>query len=396
MAKNTLTALQIKSAPDGKLFDGGGLSIVIKSGRGRWVYRYSHLSKRREMGLGSYPDTSLADARKARDKWVGILSRGLDPIGEREATRAAEILERDKSDPTFKEMTLTVFDAKKAGLRGDGTRGRWLSPLERHVFPKIGGKRLSHIHQTDIRDALAPIWKTKAPTAEKAIQRIGVVFKQARLMGYDCDPFTVEAAKHMLGVVMHKPAHIAATTWQEVPSLYDRLDGLAVSRLCLRWMILTLVRSAGCRGARLSEIKDGIWTVPADRMKGNEGAVSDFRVPLCDEALRIAEICGETSSDWLFPSDRGGKGISDVALHKALRRLGEDGRPHGFRTSFRTWAQDTNQPWDVSETILAHTIGGKVERAYARSDLLDRRRIVMDKWATHVTQTSADVIKLRG
>ncbi|MFG6599198.1 MULTISPECIES: tyrosine-type recombinase/integrase [unclassified Sulfitobacter] len=396
MAKNKLTALQVKSAGTGKLFDGGGLTLVKTDTGGNWVYRYSHLGRRREMGLGAYPGISLAQARKERDQWAGVLASGRDPISEREAARAEEIAERDKQDPTFQEITLTVFEAKKDGLRGGGVRGRWLSPLERHVFPKLGKKRLSQIHQTDIRDTLAPIWKTKHPTAEKAIQRIGVVFKSARLMGYDCDPFTVDAARHMLGEARHKPQHIAATPWQEIPGLYQRLEGLALSRLCLRWMILTLVRSHGCRLARFDEIEGNVWTVPAERMKGNEGAVDDFRVPLCAEAMRIAEICAETSDGFLFPSERSYGGISDVAIHKTLNRLGEQGRAHGFRTSFRTWAQDTNQPWDVSETILGHVIGNKVERTYARSDLLDRRRVVMDRWAAHVTQASADVVKLRG
>lgn len=396
MPKNTLTALGVKAAPDGKLFDGAGITLVKKDGRGKWVYRYSHLKKRREMGLGSYPDLSLSDARKARDKWQGVLAQGLDPIDQRAELQAAQVAERDKSDPTFEEIARTVFEAKKAGLRGDGTRGRWLSPLVMHVFPKMGRKRMSEIHQSDIHDTLKPIWKAKPPTAKKAIERIGIVFKQARLMGMDCDPFTVEAAQHMLGVVIHKPKHISATPWQEVPALYQRLDSLAGSALCLRWMMLTLVRSTGCRGARFDEIENGVWTVPADRMKGSEAGATSFRVPLCEQALEIAGICGETSGDFLFPSDRGGKGLSDNAIHKTLKRAKEAGRPHGFRTSFRTWAQDTDQPWDVAETILAHTIGGKVERSYARSDLLDRRRIVMDKWAAFVTGEASSVVKLRG
>jgi integrase len=394
MPKNTLTALGVKAAQDGKMFDGAGITLIKKDGRGKWVYRYSHLKKRREMGLGSYPEVSLSDARKARDKWAGVLSQGLDPISTRNAQQADQVAERNKKNPTFEEMAYKVFDAKKAGWRGEGTRGRWLSPLIMHVFPKMGRKRMSEIHQSDIHDTLKPIWKTMPPTAKKAFDRIGTVFKQARLMGIECDPFIVEASRHMLGVVIHKHKHIAATPWQEIPALYHRLDSHAGSSLCLRWMILTLVRSTGCRGARFDEIDGETWTVPAVRMKGSETGVSSFRVPLSDQALDIVRICGETSGEFLFPSNRGGKGLSDNAIHKILKRENEAGRPHGFRTSFRTWAQDTDQPWDVAETILAHTIGGKVERSYARSDLLDRRRIVMDKWADYVTQAESSVVTL--
>lgn len=397
MAKNKLTALQVKSAEDGKLFDGDGLSFVKKKGKGFWVYRYSHLGRRREMGLGSYPAISLADARKTRDRWSGILAAGQDPIAVRDAERDDELAQRQKRDPTFEEITMIVFEAKKASLRGEGKRGRWLSPLEHHVFPKIGRMKMTALHQTDISRAIAPIWKTKHPTAIKCMNRIGVVFKAARLMGIDCDPFKVEAAKHMLGAYHHEVQHIEATPWREIPALYARLDGGTASYLCLRWMMLTLVRSDGCRNARFGEIDEeaAMWTVPADRIKGIKGKVSDFRVPLSDEALRVAELCGELSGDFLFPSERGHGGLSDVGIQKTLNRLGEQGRPHGFRTSFRTWVQETDAcSFEVAETILGHSIGNKVERSYARSDLLDQRRVALNKWAAYVTGKEAVIVQL--
>jgi integrase len=396
MAQNKLTALQIKAAPDGKLFDGSGLTLVKKAGGGYWVYRYSLGGKRREMGLGPFPDVGLADARKVRDAWAAVLASGRDPLSEREAKRAQDALDRDRHDPTFEEMTMIVFDAKKASMRGEGVRGRWLSPLRVHIFPKIGRVRMSALHQTDIRDAVAPVWKKKHPTALKCIDRIGVVFKAARLMGMECDPFTVQAARHMLGEVDHKVVHIVATPWREIPALYLSLDGEVGSRRALRWMILTLVRSDGCRHAQFGEIENAVWTVPADRVKGSQSRAADFRVPLSDAALRIMDACAETHDRYLFPAERGSGGISDVALHKTLNRIGETGRPHGFRTSFRTWVQETEVcSFDVAETVLGHMVGGKVERAYARSDLLDQRRVVMEKWAAHVTGQKSVVVPLR-
>ena len=146
-----------------------------------------------------------------------------------------------------------VLDAIKAKLRGDGERGRWMSPLARHVFPKIGRKPVSMIRQVDIRDALAPIWRSKHPTAQKAIQRLRIIFRQGKLMGYQVDPFVIEAAKHMLGEVVHETTPIAATPWQEIPCLFQRLEDQGAVTQCLRLMILTLVRGTGCRMARFDE-----------------------------------------------------------------------------------------------------------------------------------------------
>lgn len=394
MAKD-LTSIGIKNAPDGKLFDGDGLILNKKGSGGKWVYRYSFLKKRREMGLGAYPTVSLADARKARDRWASELAAGRDPIEVRADEQAAVIAERDKRDPTFEEMTLIVFEARKETMKGDGERGRWLSPLKTHIFPKIGNMRMSEIHQKDIADAVAPIWKTKHPTAKKAMRRIKIVFDEAELMGYECSERTARAAERILGHHRHTETPIAATPWQDVPALYERLDLGNIGARCLAFTILTLGRLDATRGARYSEIDGDVWTIPKERMKGKEGFVQDFRVPLSREALRLVEICRDAESDMLFPGLHRRGPISDRAIEKVLDVLKEEGRPHGFRTSFRTWVQDTDAcSWDVSETVLAHTIGSNTERSYARSDLLDRRRPVMEAWASHVTGAAGNVVKL--
>lgn len=391
--------MAIKAAATGKLHDGGGLILDKIDGTGKWIYRYSLSGRRREMGLGAWPVVSLADARRARDRWEAVLASGTDPISERNRLLEAERAALEKDDPTLADMCRRVLDAKKDGLRGGGERGRWLSPLETHVFPKLGKRRIASIHQTDIRDVLKPIWSKKSATAEKAIQRLGIVFRHARLDGVEVDPFTVEAARHLLGPLVRNIKPTEATPWQDIPALFARLgDNPTTSHLCLQWMILTAVRSDGCRGARLDEIAGDVWTVPADRVKGREGQVSAFRVPLSKAALQIVEVCQPVALAFdgvLFPGHRGNP-ISSRATEVALDTLGEAGRPHGFRTSFRTWAQDTQAAgYDVAETALGHIVGGKVERAYARSDLLDQRRALMDRWAQFVTGRDAKVVKLR-
>ena len=393
--KNKLTSLAVRNAKPGRLFDGGGLFLIKKENGGNWVWRYNYLKQSREMGLGPLEAVSLSAARAARDSWAAKLAAGTDPISERNRMRDEEKAAQDKTAPTFAEVASIVFESHKAGLRGDGDRGKWESPIRVHIIPKLGAKRISEIHQSDIATCLRPIWKTKHPTALKAWQRTRFIFQQAELMGFDCRPFVVDSARVMLGRVDHKTANITSTPWEEVPALYQKLEGISSPKLCLRWIMLTCVRSAGCLGARFDEIEDGVWTVPADRIKGMRGKVQDFRVPLCDAAMQIVDMAKKVDSTYLFPSyqKRGGH-ITEAALRKELDTQKEQGRPHGFRTSFRTWAQDTDQPWDVSETVLGHTIGGKVERSYARSDLLDRRRIVMEKWADYVTAAQSSVVTL--
>lgn len=400
---NKLTAMQVKKAKPGtKLQDGGGLIFEATSAGGKWIYRFSINKRRREMGLGSMPQVSLSDARKERDRWVVILNSGIDPIEERERLRAeaeAAANEPNDRDPTFKDMVEIVFEAQKERLREDGERGRWLSPLKVHVLPKIGSKRISELDRFDIKNALEPIWRTKQETASKAYLRTKKVLTKARRMGYDVDPFICDQAEELLGFVENKSKPITSTPWQELPSLYLRLSELDYpSSLAVRFAILTTARGMSVRGARFDEIDGDVWTVPADRMKGERGQVKEFRIPLSTEALAVLRQCKENArSDFLFPSPRANKGVSDVAMSKVLNVLKEPGRVHGFRSSFRTWVQDTDAAsYEVAETALAHTVGNKVERAYARSDLLDHRRILMQKWADYVTGVEAKVIPLRG
>ena len=394
---NKLKPLQIKNAPIGKHADGGGLYFVKTKTGAKWIYRYSFGDKRREMGLGSYPAVSLAEARRERDKWAEHLRAGTDPISERERQRQAAAEELNSEDPTLEDLALMTLEAKKAGLRGGGNRGRWYSPLKTHVISKIGKMRVSQITQKHIADTLRPIWKTKHPTAEKAWQRLRIIFKHGELCGYQTSPLIVERAVHMLGEVNHTTTHIEATDWHEIPDLYAKLQDDKTTHRALKLVILTAVRIHSARAARREEFDGDLWTVPEDRMKGREGKAEAFRVPLSVQAQElVSSWMGETDEDYLF-SARKGKPLSDRSVEKALDDIEEDGRPHGLRTAFRSWVQDTEAAsYDVAETALGHIIGNKVERSYARSDLLDQRRILMQKWADFVTGAEAKVVKLRG
>ena len=380
-----LTAVGIRKASDGRLGDGNGLALHKKGNSGKWIYRYQLNGVRREMGLGTWPTVSLAEARKERDRWALVRNQGKDPISVRDAERAELAAEQSRCDPTLQECAEQAFEVRKAGLRKGGASARWMSPLERHVFPSIGRKPMSAISQEDIRATLYPIWRSKAPTAEKAIQRLRIVFRHGQLRDLDCDPATVDAAQQLLGHTSHKTTPTPATDWQDIPDLYGWLEGRGSSASCLQFMLLTLVRVTGCREARFEEFSGDLWTVPAERMKGQEGKVRDFRVPLSPQAQAIVDRRRALEGEWLFTGHKG-RPLCDSSMSKFLRDNGVEGKPHGFRTSFRTWVQDNETAsWEVAETILAHSIGDKTERAYARSDLLDLRRSVMAKWADYVT-----------
>lgn len=380
-----LTKLKIQHSPDGKLFDGDGLTLFRKGEGGKWIYRYSINGKRREMGLGSWPVVTLAQARTLRNQWATVLSSGKDPIAVRDADKQSQKAESERHDPTFAELVDLVFEARKATLRGDGERGRWRSPLDLYMIPAFGKKLGSQLTQRDIVNALKPIWKEKFPTAEKAIQRTKIVLRSAKRMGFATDPDIVESAQEILGVVHHDVQHMPSVHWRDIPEMYQWLDGRGASAVCLQFLILTMVRVSGCREARFDEFNGNVWTLPKARVKARKGKAEDFRVPLAIEVQELIKQQRGFGGEFVFPGYRG-KPLSDSSMSKMLRENGIEGTPHGFRTTFRTWVQDNvTASGDVAERVLGHTIGGKTERAYARSDLFDLRLPVMQAWASYVT-----------
>ena len=296
----------------------------------------------------------------------------------------------------LRDIALDAFESRKAELKGDAKAGRWLSPLELHVLPKLGKMPVSQIDQRDIRDILAPIWHTKASTAQKALDRLRICIRHAAALGLDVDMQATDKARALLGKQRHTVQNIPALHWHDVPSFYQSLDGGSVSERALRLLILTAVRSAPLRHLHLDQIDGDIWTIPAVAMKGRVGATSDFRVPLSQEAQRvIAEATPFARDGFLFPGVRKGV-ISDMTMSNFMKRRGMVERPHGFRSSFRDWvAEATNTPHDVAETALGHVVGGAVERSYLRTDFLDQRRALMERWGSKLqTSASSQVIAL--
>lgn len=393
-ARNRLSPAFLKKAPPGKYCDGAGLWLVVRDdGGAQWVLRVTVHGRRREMGLGGYPEIGLAKARETADRWRTMAKEGRDPVKEREREeRAAR-----REDISLAIITADAFEARKAELKGDGTAGRWLSPLTLHVLPKLGRVPVTDLDQRDIRDTLAPIWHEKADTARKAMNRLSIVMKHAAALGLDVDLQATEKAKALLGKTRHVSKNIPAMDWRDVPNFYASLEEPTLTHLALRLLILTGVRSGPLRNIRLDQIEGDVWTVPAEAMKGRKGATDDFRVPLSDEAQRIIELARpHARNGFLFPNTRGGV-ISDMTLSRHMERRGLEARPHGFRTSLRTWlAEATDAPHEVAEAMLAHVVDGGVVRAYRRTDYLEQRTKLADRWADLVTGGAGQVVKLAG
>ena len=391
---NKLSAASLKAAQPGKYSDGGGLWFHQRGdGGAQWFLRITVHGRRREMGLGRYPDVTLKEARTEAEKWRALARQGLDPIKERERQKR----EAARNLHLLEDIAKDAFESRKAELKGDGTAGRWFTPLQLHVLPKLGKVPVSDIDQRDIRDTLAPIWHTKADTARKAMNRLGICLRHAAALGLDADLQATEKAKALLGKQRHKPQNVPALPWQDVPAFYQSLTEPSVTQLALRLLILTAVRSYPLRYLHLDQIDGDVWTIPAEAMKGRKDATADFRVPLSTEAQKVIDLAKPFARDgFLFPGVRKGV-LSDMAMTRLMDRRGMAERPHGFRSSFRDWtAEATNTPHEVAETCLGHVAGGAVERAYRRTDFLEQRRAIMERWCQFVTNETDKVIELLG
>lgn len=380
---NRLSAVQVRQAPAGKYADGGGLWLV-KTGRdtGKWVLRVVVHGRRREMGLGAIRDVSLKKAREEAAKWRAVVRAGEDPIKMRDRQRQ----EKERKLHLLADVARDAFEARKASLKEDGRAGRWFTPLELHVLPKLGKIPIAEIDQIDIREALAPIWHAKAETARKAMNRLNIVLQHAAALGLDADLQAVSKAKALLGKTRHKPKNIPAMPWQEVPEFYASLEGGGLTEIALQLLILTGVRSRPLRFLRTEHIDGDVWTIPAELVKSTVDSAVEFRVPLSRASLEVLERARPLSRNgWLFPNVTGKGVISDMTLSRYMERRGLEYRPHGFRSSLRDWlAECTDAPFEIAETILGHKVGGAVERAYRRTDYLEQRRMLMERWAEFV------------
>ena len=391
-ASRRLTAKGAAAAPPGKYADGDGLWLVKGDlSRGKWMLRVTIHGKRREMGLGPFPVVTLAEARLLAEDARAHTRQGVDPIRERERQRR----EAKRNLHLLEDVARDAFEARKAELKGDGKAGRWFSPLEIHVLPKLGKIPVADLDQVDVRDCLSPIWHEKAETAKKALNRLAIVMRHAAALGLNVDLQITDKAAALLGKRRHVAKNIPAMPWQEVAAFYGTLNDGTMTHLALRLLILTGARSHPLRFAREDQISNGVWTIPAQNMKGLKGKTADFRIPLSPEAISVIDQAKALARDgFLFPSIRKGV-ISDATMSRLMERRELSARPHGFRSSLRDWlAEATDAPHEVAETMLGHVVGGSVERAYRRTDYLEQRKVLMGRWADLITGKSGKVVQM--
>lgn len=259
-----LCSMFIRNAPPGKHEDGNGLRLIKRAnGGGQWVYRYMLHGRRREMGLGGLTAISLKDAREMAADYRTLVAKGIDPIKHRNQLRR----QASQDDHLLNDVAQDAFESRKASLKGDGVAGRWFSPLELHVLPDLGKLPVEEINQQDIRKTLEPIWHSKASTARKAADRLKIVLDHAAALGCDVDLQAVAKAKLLLGRQRHEVTSIPSMPWQEVPGFYATLEEPTVTHLALRFLILTGARSKPVRFARVDQISEDVWTIPAGNMK---------------------------------------------------------------------------------------------------------------------------------
>lgn len=388
--EKALTAQAVKAATaPGKYFDGHGLYLRIDANGSRfWVQRITIRGKRCELGLGAPSLVSLAEARAKALENRKLARMGGDPL---QAKREAQAV------LTFEEAARKVHALHKPTWRNEKHAAQFLATLETYAFPRLGKLKVQDISTADVLAVLMPIWTAIPETARRVRQRIGAVMKWAIAQGWRQDN-PAENISRALPKVSKAQDHRKALPYGEVSGCIAAVQasgaGLA-TKLALEFLVLTAARSGEVRDARWEEIDltAEVWEIPSQRMKMKR----PHRVPLSPRAIAILAQAKALAdgSGLVFPGTKTGRPLSDMTLSKLVKELGFAADVHGFRTSFRMWAQErTSYPREVAEAALAHLTGDAVERAYARSDVFDKRRKMMGAWAAFLAQDSAKVVRI--
>jgi integrase len=402
-----LAAVSIgKAMKPGMYGDGGGLYLQVSAvGTKSWSFRFMLRGKAREMGLGPLHTVSLAEAREKAREQRKLRLDGIDPIEHRKAKRAGEYLAAATAI-TFQQCAERYIGAHRKGWRNTKHAAQWPATLSAYVYPVFGSLSVQAIDVGLVTKALEPIWHTKPETASRVRGRIEAVLDWATARGYrkgDNPARWRDHLKHLLPAPskVRKVEHHPALRYDEMSVFIAALrEQQGIVARALEFLILTAARTGEVLGATWKEIDltDKVWTVPAERMKGNR----EHRIPLSPAAVSIIQQMHSTSVDavdYVFPGWKRGKPLSNSVMLKFVKRIGRgDLTAHGFRSTFRDWAAErTSYPREVAEMALAHTVSDKVEAAYRRGDLFAKRHRLMDEWAKHCSAVvkGAGIIPLK-
>ena len=389
---NVRTPLAVKNAKPGRHADGGGLHLLVKdSGARSWVYRFMLGGKSRDVGLGAagLGGISLAAARDARDALRIKVKAGTDPLEERQRKAADAIAEAQIAEVagiTFRSVSEIYMESNWDSWRNDKHRHQWKSTMATYVYPVIGDLPVAEVGTTHVLQILEPMWRSKSETASRVRGRIETILDAAKARGYREGENPARWRGHIAQILPARArltrGHHKAMSYENIPTFFAALHQReAIAALALEFTILTAARTGEVIGAKWDEIDldKAVWTIPANRMKAGK----EHRVPLSLRAVEILKSTQELRKEGLFPAVRGGA-LSGMAMAMLLRRMDVDVTVHGFRSSFRDWcAECTGYAHEVAEMALAHTIDNKVERAYRRGDLFEKRRRLMDDWAAY-------------
>jgi integrase len=388
-----LTAIKVQSLRQpGYYSDGGNLYFrLADSGSRGWIFRFVSPTrgKTRDMGLGSYPDVSLAKARELATECRQKVKNGVDPIAARDASRAAAKV-ADAKSMTFDQCSANYIAAHESGWRNPKHRQQWTNTLKTYASPVFGDLPVQAVDTRLVLRVLEPIWKAKPETASRLRGRIEAVLDWARVREFRGGENPARWRGHLDHLLpakskVRRVEHHAALPYTNIGAFMVNLRALpSISARALEFLILTATRTSETLGATWDEFDFGtrLWEIPACRMKRGR----EHRVPLSPAALAILQsMRAVRQSDLVFPGARKGRPLSAMAMLMLLRRMGFGKlTSHGFRSTFRDWAAErTSHPREVAEMALAHAIGDAVEAAYRRGDLFDKRRKLMDSWATY-------------
>lgn len=377
-----------------------GLHLWVKAAQKKyWIYRYTLSGRRHNISLGPFPTLPIREARLKAQKAALGLSEGRNP--KQTAAAPPETEPNKSSTPTFAEFSDQWIQTNASAWSNDKHADQWRYTLRNFAYPVIGHMKLNEIDEHHVLEILQPIWLSKTETASRLRGRLERIFTAARVKKLR-DGTNPAAWRGYLDAVLPSPKavkrqqgerHHKALPYRGIPHFMAQLreqEGLAA--LALEFLILNANRTSEVLQAKWGEIDDDLWVIPAKRMK----AKKEHRIPLCKRSIEILQIAQDHTHTNQYIFSTHDRPLSNMAMSAVLRRMGVDATVHGFRSSFRDWvAEETDHSHEVAEMALAHTIGNRVEAAYRRGDLLERRRRLMEHWQQYCeSQQSRNVITL--
>ncbi len=364
-----------------------GLHLWVKlSGQKYWIFRYTYQGKRLGLSFGAYPDVGLRLARERAIEARNLINKGTDPLSEKKAAKTVTL---SNPCPKFQDFALAYIETMRPKWRNQKHGDQWVATVTNYAIPVIGAMPLDEIDTPHILEILTPIWQSKAETAVRLRGRLERILSAAitRKLRTSANPALWKGhLENLLPTQRPSDKHHEALPYHEIPVFMVKLrnaDG--ISALALEFAILNASRSGEVLFGLRSEVQGNVWTIPGSRMKAGQ----THQVPLCQRSLNLLLIAESMDSGSKYLFSRNGKPLSNMAMLMMVRRMQAGLTVHGFRSSFRDWvSEETDHSPEVAEMALAHTIGNKVEKAYRRGNLLERRRRLMQDWEDYCLSAS--------